>query len=110
MASFQAKIGWKRRKNRENKNCLSVPFVLDGKFKIPEKVKKKKKKMPLSLHFKPKQVGKGREIEKIKNGVPFRSHPTRNRKFQKKQQKIKKPCYGFFSGQNRMEKAEKQRK
>ena len=43
MASFQAKIGWKRRKNRENKNCLSVPFVLDGKYKIPEKVKKKKK-------------------------------------------------------------------
>ena len=50
---------------------------------------------------------------KIKNVVPFRSHPTRNRKFQKnskKFQKIKKPCYGFFSSQNRLEKAEKERK
>ena len=40
MASFQAKIGWKRRRNGENKNCLSVPFVLDGKYKIPKKEKK----------------------------------------------------------------------
>ena len=86
MASFKAKIGWKRRRNRENKNCLSVPFVLDGKYKIPGK----NKKMPLWLHFKPKQVGKGREIEKIKNAVPFRSHPTRSRKFQKNRRKFKK--------------------
>ena len=40
--------------------------------------------------FKPKQVGKGRGIEKIKIAVPFRSHSTRNRKFQKNQQKIEK--------------------
>ena len=26
MASFQAKIGWKRPRNRENKNYRSVPF------------------------------------------------------------------------------------
>ena len=44
MASFQAKIGWKRRRKRENKNCLSVPFLLDGKYKIPIKEKKNKKK------------------------------------------------------------------
>ena len=44
MASFQAKIGWKRRRKRENKNCLSVSFVLDGKYKIPKKEKKNKKK------------------------------------------------------------------
>ena len=43
MASFQANIGWKRRRKRENKNCLSVSFVLDGKYKIPKKEKKKKK-------------------------------------------------------------------
>ena len=41
MASFQAKIDWKMWRNGENKNCLSVPFVLDGKYKIPEKEKKK---------------------------------------------------------------------
>ena len=43
MASFQAKIGWKRRRKRENKNCLSVPFLLDGKYNIPQKEKKNKK-------------------------------------------------------------------
>ena len=43
MASFKAKIGWKRRRNIENKNCLSVPVVLDGKYKIPKKKEKKKK-------------------------------------------------------------------
>ena len=26
MASFQAKVGWKRLKNRETKNYRSVPF------------------------------------------------------------------------------------
>ena len=43
MASFQAKIGWKRWRKGENKNCHSVPFVLDGKYKIRKKEKKNKK-------------------------------------------------------------------
>ena len=43
MASFQAKISWKRRRKRENKNCLSVPFLLGGKYKIQKKEKKIKK-------------------------------------------------------------------
>ena len=30
MASFQAKIGWKRQRNRENKNCRSIPFLSDA--------------------------------------------------------------------------------
>ena len=45
--------------------------------------------------------------------VPFRSYPTRNRKFQKnskKIQKIKKQRYGFISSQNWLEQAEKERK
>ena len=45
MASFQAKIGWKTQRKRENKICHSVPF---------------------------------------------RSYPTRNRKFQKNKKKFKK--------------------
>ena len=45
--------------------------------------------IPLWLHFKPKQVGKGREREKIKIAFPFRSYPTGNRKFQKKKKKTK---------------------
>ena len=39
------------------------------------------------VHFKPKQVGKVREREKRKIIVPFRSYPTRHRKFQKKKGK-----------------------
>ena len=43
MASFQAKIGWKRTRKSENNNCLSVPFQPDGKYKIPEIEKKNQK-------------------------------------------------------------------
>ena len=38
----------------------------------------------------PKQVGKGRQREKIKIIFPFRSFPTHNRKYQKNRKKIKK--------------------
>ena len=55
MASFQAKIGWKRTRKSENKNSLSVPFLPNGKYKIPKIEKKIKKKIPLWLYFKPKQ-------------------------------------------------------
>ena len=43
MASFQAKKGWKRMRKSENKNCISVPFLPDGKYKTPKKEKKIKK-------------------------------------------------------------------
>ena len=93
MASFQAKIGWKRPRKRKNKNCLSVPFlptrqVIENSKKREKKLKNQK--IPLWLNSKPKQVGKGRGIEKIKIAVPFRSDSTRNRKFQKNQQKNEK--------------------
>ena len=39
MASFQAKIGWKRLRKQENKNHRSVPFLPDGLEKIPKKFK-----------------------------------------------------------------------
>ena len=61
----------------------------------------------------PKYVGKGKEREKIKIIVPFRSHQKRNRKFEKnskKIQKIKKYHSGFLLSQNKLEKAEKERK
>ena len=58
MASFQAKIGWKRPRKRKNKNFLSVLFLPDRKQKIPKK-EKKNQKILLWLHSKPKQVGKG---------------------------------------------------
>ena len=67
--------------------------------------------MALWHPLKPKQVGKGREKEKIKIIVPLRSYPTRNRKFQKnskKIQKFKKCHYGFISSKNRLKKEEKE--
>ena len=37
MASFQAKIGWKRQRKTENKNYRSVTFIPDELVKIPKK-------------------------------------------------------------------------
>ena len=54
-----------------------------------------------------------KEENKNYRSVPFRSYPTSNIKFQKKFQKIQKiKEYHFFfiSSQNRLEKAEKERK
>ena len=44
MASFQAKIGWKRLKKRENKNYRFVSFPPDEQQKIPKKQQKYPKK------------------------------------------------------------------
>ena len=44
--------------------------------------------MPLWLQFKPKKDEKGREREKIKIIVPFRSYPMDYRKFQENSKKI----------------------
>ena len=82
-------------RKRENKNYRSVPFLPDAEQKNPKKQRKNSKNYKISLwpYFKPKQVGKGKEREKIKIVVSFRSYPTRNRKVQKnnnKSQKIKK--------------------
>ena len=43
MDSFQAKIGWKMMRWRENKNYCSVPFLPDAKQKIPKQQKKNSK-------------------------------------------------------------------
>ena len=39
MASFQAKVGWKRMRKKENKNYSSVSFLSDAYLKIPKKLK-----------------------------------------------------------------------
>ena len=44
MASFQAKIVWKRPKKRENKNYRFVPFLLDALYKITKKQQQNSKK------------------------------------------------------------------
>ena len=66
MASFQAKIGWKWLRKKENKNYISVTLLPDWLEKIPKK--------------------------------------------QKKIQKLSKYDYCIISSQNRLEKAEKERK
>ena len=43
MASFQAKIGGKMLRKRENKNYHSVSFLPDGEEKIPKKQKNNSK-------------------------------------------------------------------
>ena len=60
MSSFQAQIGWKMHRNRENKNYRFVPFLPDCLEKIPKKQQKNSKNFKIRLcdHFKPKQVGK----------------------------------------------------
>ena len=40
MASFQAKIVWKRQRKRENKNYRFVLFLPDAEFKIRKKLQK----------------------------------------------------------------------
>ena len=52
MASFQAKIGWKRPRKRENKNYCSVPFLPDAKQKFPKKLKKIKNTIMASFQGK----------------------------------------------------------
>ena len=57
--------------------------------------------------FKPKQVVKGREREKIKIIFPLRSYSTRNREFQKYRKKLKKfknTIMASFQAKNRLEK------
>ena len=82
MASFEAKIWWKRSRKRGNKNYRSVPFLSypkrNRKFqkRMARKLKNLKKK-PFWLHFKPKQVGQGWKREKIKIIVSFRFVLTR---------------------------------
>ena len=44
MASFEAKIVWKKPRKRENKNYRFVSFLLDALQKIPKKYQKNKKK------------------------------------------------------------------
>ena len=61
MASFQAKIVWKRPRKRVNKSYRFVPFLLDALQKTQKNSKKiqKVKKIPLWLHFMPKSAERG---------------------------------------------------
>ena len=61
MASFQAKIVWKRARKIENKNYRFFPFLPNALLKIPKKQQNnsKKNEIQLWLHFQPKSVERG---------------------------------------------------
>ena len=56
MASFQAKIVWKRPRKRENKNYGFITLLPNALQKILKKQQKNKKKIPLWLNFNSKSV------------------------------------------------------
>ena len=58
MASFQAKIVWKRPRKRENKNYSFVTFLPNALQKILKK-QQKNKKIPLWVNFNSKSVERG---------------------------------------------------
>ena len=84
MVSFQAKIGWKMLRKRENKNYRFVSFLPNAQQKIPKKFKKLKNSIVDT--FQAKIDWRRMRKREIKIIVPLRSYPTRNRKFQKKWQ------------------------
>ena len=99
---------------KEWKEKLSFHFVhTRSVIENSKKMAKKLKKILLWLLFNPKYVGEGQEREEMKIIVPIRSYPTNNWKFQKNSNKIRKSNkypYGFILSQNRLKKAEKERK
>ena len=58
MASFQAKIVWKRPRKRENKIYCFITFLPNELQKILKK-QQKNKKIPLWLNFNSKSVERG---------------------------------------------------
>ena len=89
MASFPAKIGWKRLTRRGNKNYRSVSFLTKAKQKIPKKQQKNSKirKYHYGVISSQNRLEKAQR-EKIKIIVPFPSYPTRKRKLKKNTKKI----------------------
>ena len=68
MASFQAKIGLKRSRRRENKNYRSIPFLPNAKLKIPKiTIKLKKLKYTIMASFQGKIGWKKPRKRKNKN-------------------------------------------
>ena len=91
MASFGAKVGWKRSRKRENKNYRSVPFrsnsMRNRKIQKNSKNIQKIKKYHYGIISSQNWLEKAQR-EKIKIIVWFRSDLTRKRKLKKNSKKI----------------------
>ena len=85
VASFQAKIGRKRLRKRENKKLSSRSILTRCVKENSKKVAKKFKKLKNIImdSFKAKIGWKLMRKREIKIIVPIRSYPKRNRKFHK---------------------------
>ena len=92
MASFQAKIDWKRRRKRENKNYRSVSFQHNPQQKIPKKIAKKLKKIKkYHCGFILSRNRLGTDEKERTQKLSFRSFPPDpQQKIPKKQQKNSK--------------------
>ena len=112
MVSFQAKIGWKRLKKRENKNYRFVSFQPEGQQKNSKKIAKIFKNT-ITASFQAKTGWEWLKKRENKNYRFVSFLPDGQQKIPKKQQnfqKIQKYHYDFISGQNSQEKVEKERK
>ena len=89
MASFQAKIGLKTPRMRENKNYRSIPFLPDTKQKIKKKIAKKFKglKNTIIASFQAKIGQKMLKKREYKNYRSVSFQPDAKQEIQKKQQK-----------------------
>ena len=113
MASFQAKISWERLRKREKKSFQRVPTrpVIENFKKIVKKFKNLENAVMASFQAKI-CWGRLRNRKNKKKIVPMITYQTCNTKFQKnskKIQQIRKHYYGFFSSQNMLGKAEKEK-
>ena len=93
---------------------MSSYSTRNRKFKKNSKKFKKIKKHHCCIFPSQNKLGKAekewrKKTKKKKKIVPMSSYPTRNKKFQKLANKIKKHYYGCFSRQNMLGKAEKEK-
>ena len=102
MASFQAKIGWKRRRKRENKNYRFVPFrSYLTRYRIFQKNSKEiqKIKNTIMASFQAKIGWKRMRKRENKNYSFVRSPTWRRIENSEKIKKIKQYHYGSISSQ-----------
>ena len=90
MASFQAKIHWKRMRNEKTKNIVSFrPYpTRNRKFQKNSKKIQKIKKFFYGFISSQNRLEKAEKREQIKIIVPLRSYPTRNKKLQNNSKKV----------------------
>ena len=111
MASFQAKIGWKRLRKRENKNYRSVTFLPDGLEEIPKNQQKFKKYHYgiISSQNRLEQAEKERKQKLSFRFVPTRPVIENSQKIAKKFKKLKNTITASFHakiGRKRLRKRE----